>query len=415
VPGRIYAIGCKCGHTIVVKGPDVSGGVRNGGSPPVREDPFAEFHGKYQLPPVQAPTRSSRGAQAPAFPSGLAEPGRHAGALARPLQAPWQPPPPAPPAAAPEPQPFDREAAGHGLLLEVEEARALSSGSISTESLTLPPGQEDDEVSITFSERLPLTGGEGRRRWLVAAAAAFACLVVIAGSLALLSRRPAASPPPPGAQARPSGPSEAAPAQVSAAPPVAVDPRPEAAAPQGPAPATPAPKPAPVAVAKPALASAAEALPKPVRAPRPARKPSAPPVVTAEPGAAPGDPSASPALLDLLSRKADAQAAVAPRPERETRGATPGVPEVQAVLERNRSTFDACVEEAGPEASLSGRHVFLAVTVNPSGIVTSPRLDDAGLDGSPAGTCLKSAARKLVLAPFAGEPVRVRVPMTLAP
>ena len=130
------------------------------------------------------------------------------------------------------------------------------------------------------------------------------------------------------------------------------------------------------------------------------------------PSAAPVAEPASPALLDLMSRKADAPTAP-PKPE--SRGASPGASDVQAAVERNRSAFDACVGEAAEDARLAGRQVLLSVTVNPSGIVTSPRLDDAELDGSAAGVCLKSAARKLVLPAFAGDPVRVRVPLTLGP
>jgi hypothetical protein len=66
-------------------------------------------------------------------------------------------------------------------------------------------------------------------------------------------------------------------------------------------------------------------------------------------------------------------------------------------------------------ARLGARRVILTVTVNPSGILTSPRFDDPDLDGSPAGVCLKSAARKLVVPASSGDPVRVRVPITLGP
>jgi len=417
VRGRIYAIGCRCGHTIVVKGPDVSGGVRNGATAPARDDPFADFHGKYQLPAREPPARSR--SATPGMRASGAEPARQS-----PSPSPWHalpPPPPMRPSASEPPAPrqaFDPDAAGQGLLLDVDQARPLSSGSIETESLSLPPAL-DDEVSITFSERLALPDGERRRRWLVVAAAALGCLVVVGGLVAVLSGGPA-TPTPVESEPRPAEPPEQAPAAAPAVPSVPALP----AAPPQPAPrALAAPRPFPAPPARPPAVAKAAPVPdgsaRPaLRATRPGKKAAPLPAVTEEPAPAnssPGDGSTSPALLDLLSRKADAPAAVPPRPERDARGSTPGVPEVQAVLERNRSAFESCVEEAGPDAHLSGRHVFLAVTVNPSGIVTSPRLDDAALDGSPTGTCLKAAARKLVLAPFAGEPVRVRVPMTLAP
>jgi len=405
VPGRIYAIGCKCGHTIVVKGPDVSGGVRNGAAV-VKEDPFAPFHGKYQLPPVEASARSR--ASAPLRAGGPE--GAHlplpAGDLGRARRV-----PPAPPA------PYDDAAASHGLLLDVDQARALSSGSIATESVSLPPAedQDQDEVSITFSERLNLPGDDARRPWLFIAATTLALLVLFAGAVAVLSRRPGTVRPAPEEAAAPApspATATAPPSPPAASAPEAPLPSP---APPPPAAATPEPIRAPPPVAATArgapVAPGAEIPTRPPARPRPSRRPASQPAVTEEP-ASTGPEAASPALLDLMSRKADAPAP-APRPE--TRGASPGVADVQAAVDRNRSAFDACAQEAGEEAHLAGRQVVLSVTVNPSGIVTSPRLDDAGLDDSAAGVCLKSAARKLVLPAFAGDPVRVRVPLTLGP
>ncbi len=407
MPGRIYAIGCKCGHTIVVKGPEVSGGVRNGPTGELPEDPFAAFYGKYQLPPMQAARppagASARGATSsasrPAAPSAF--PGRQTGSVS-----------PPPVAIEPAPPPFDPIAASHGLLLDVDHARALSGGSLATDSLPLPEVEDRDEVSITFSDRLTLRGGESPRPWLLVAATVLAVLVLAGGAFAVLSRR-TASPP---------AVAETAPVQP---PTVATPPPPSNAAPAPQAQQAPiaaAPAPAPVATVP--VPSAVPGSRTPVQGPRLARPVRrAPPVVAEEPipgsSARPGDASSSPALLDLLSRKEDAPAASS-TPEPEARGAgagagVPGIAEVQALVQRNRSGFDACVEGAGPDAHLAGRKVMLSVTVNPSGIVTSPRLDDPLLDGSAAGVCLKSAARKLVASPFSGEAVRVRVPLTLGP
>ena len=183
VPGRIYAIGCKCGHTIVVKGPEMSGGVRNGASV-VREDPFAAFHGKYQVPPAQIAAVARAEGAAGSSPGAAGTPGHPAGAP-EPVRARS-----AAPAPGREPAPYDAVAASHGLLLDVDQARALSSGSISTESVSLPPAQDNEEVSITFSERLDLSNGQARRPWLLVAATTLAILVVFGGAVAVLSRRP---------------------------------------------------------------------------------------------------------------------------------------------------------------------------------------------------------------------------------
>jgi DNA-directed RNA polymerase subunit RPC12/RpoP len=360
VSGRIYAIGCKCGHTIVVKGPEVSGGVRNGTPAVVREDPFSAFHEKYQLPSAVGapkPARPAAAAQQRSGPS--AEPVSHADSDADSLWA-WRSSPPAPAEPEPAPLPFDPVAAGHGLLLDVDHAQALSSGSMTTEVAPLPPPQDDDEVSITFSEKLPLSPEGARRPWLLAAATALALLVVAGGAVAVLSRRPRSL--------RPHEHEAPLPVPPAAAPPfaTATPPAPAAALPQNapgpPLAARPVPQPPAAPAAAPRPARAAEGSARPLtgsRPPRPARRTSSWPVVTAEPAPPRSGPAVSPALLDLLSRKADAPAAP-PKPE--TRGASPGVNEVQAAVERDRSAFDACLEEAGSDGPVAGRQVVLAVT-----------------------------------------------------
>lgn len=60
-----------------------------------------------------------------------------------------------------------------------------------------------------------------------------------------------------------------------------------------------------------------------------------------------------------------------------------------------------------------GRRVGLFMTVNPSGAVTEPRLDDAEADASSLGACLKDTARRMVFPAYGGEPFQVRLPMTL--
>jgi len=402
VSGRIYAIGCRCGHTIVVKGPEEVVGARDGPAAPVPEDPFYAFHRERKRSPAQASApapEASRPRPAPAAPPAAdpdvdslwawnAEPPP---APAEPPLAPAEPPPfPAPV----EPLPFDGLAAGPGLL-DVDRAEALSSGSMATEASPLPPPQDDDEVSVTFSDKFPLPLGGARRPWLLAAAIGLAVLVVAGGAVAVLSRRPRGLPPEMEAPAAP--PAEAPAAGV-----------PQVPAPQAPPPQLPA---APGAL--PAQPSDSPRALSPSRPPRPARRTPAPPGVTSEPIPPASADAVSPALLDLMSRKADAPASP-PKPESRG-GVSPGPSEVQAAVERDRSAFDACLSAPGTEEPPGGRKLVLSLIVNPSGIVTSPHLDDADLEGSPAGACLMAAARKLVLPSFAGDAVRLRVPLSLGP
>ena len=94
----------------------------------------------------------------------------------------------------------------------------------------------------------------------------------------------------------------------------------------------------------------------------------------------------------------------------------PGAAQVAAAVEASARRFDACAQAAdrGPRRfRLAGRSVTLYVTVNASGRVTAPRLEDVELDRSPPGACLKSAARRMVFPPHSGGPVEVRIPLEL--
>jgi DNA-directed RNA polymerase subunit RPC12/RpoP len=450
VPGRIYAIGCKCGHTIVVKEPPAGTG-GNGARASIREDPFAVFHAGSEeaqaAPPVQPrPWPPPRNGTSRAPP--MATAGRREGALAAPsapgaAQGAAPEPPPRPAAQRPSPpRAYDPVGASHGILLDVDRARALSAGSMASDSIPLPETSDDEEVSITFSDRLPLFHARERPRpWLLGGATALAAAVVLGGVWLLFSRGspPAGTPPPavvprvepgappPGAQAAPP---PSAPAPVA---PPAPRPVPDAAAPAGAPAAASTAAPARGAAQRPAAADAAERVASatgdgagPVAAARPARRPGTrrtPPA--AAPAAAPATPAEVPEgaraaagtgqLLDLLSRKADAPAAAAGLAEAPG-GAAPGPEQVDAAIQASRADFDACAREADASGSpLGSRRVALTLTANPSGIVTAPRLDDPGLDAAPAGTCIRAAARKLVLPAFTGSPVRIQVPLAIAP
>jgi len=429
VPGRIYAIGCKCGHTIVVKDPATAVGRDGAASSLRRDDPFAGIHsgaiGGGTAPPASG-RRPAPGRERPTDAHRSSGAFAAAGAPVRPAAPPPSaaiaPAPPAPggvpgsaSAAAPAARPYDPVAASHGLLLDVDRARALSSGSLTTDSIPLLAAGDDEEVSITFSDRLPLFKRPERPRpWLLGAAAALAALVVLGGAWALLGRSTTTVE---GAPTR-------APASRETAPSGEAPRAPAPAAPEGPppGPAARASPPATVPSSRPAARPSS-----PPRELRPARRPPQAPAAAAAPApaaasepsrrpdTAPREGAASAALLDLLSRKEDAPATAEPRAESPS-GALPGTEQVELAVRRNRAGFDACSEVGDAAgARLGSRRVVLSVTVNPSGIVTGPRLDDPDLDGSAAGVCIKSAARKLVLPAFNGEPVRVRVPLSLGP
>lgn len=165
--------------------------------------------------------------------------------------------------------------------------------------------------------------------------------------------------------------------------------------PVAPAPAPPASTPLPAA-APPATAAAPLARPPPATAAAapPARPP---PATAAAPTAAPparpapaAPPSSGPARRELTSA------------------------EVAAAIRASAKAFGACVAEAADkEPALMGRRVGFFITVNPSGAVTEPRLDDPETDASALGACLKDTARRMVFPAYAGEPFQVRIPMTL--
>jgi hypothetical protein len=82
----------------------------------------------------------------------------------------------------------------------------------------------------------------------------------------------------------------------------------------------------------------------------------------------------------------------------------------------NRKAFEACIAEAigrDPSIELGGRQVVLMLTVNPSGMVASPALDDVETGKTDLGACLKSAAQLMVFPAFEGPPLKVEVPLLL--
>jgi len=495
-PGRVYVIGCKCGHSIVVKGPEKP-------HPAAASRPFAPASAPATAPPLVPPAASH--ARRPAaivppppsldpepagpapFPEAGARRGRagpsldpfsdmqeHSGQTgARPLadvpEVKGRIPEP-----TPTPRSFDPFAAQQGLLLEEDVARSIQGAP------TIPAqvGPDADEVPVTFSERLPVAPpprapalrlrrgeraerppGPGGSSFRLATGIAIGAVAVaaVAGASWFFFLRPATTrPPAPASAPAPAAPLAApapAPAPVPAAPrtaapvpapepappPVAVAAPPPRAEPQ-PAPAPPAPARTPpereppkrAAATRPQKKAAAPA-PEPVVAaarpvtPPPAREPAPPPPPAPAPAEPPrSEPAARPKvaaaapdkkMLDLLGAKQDAPAAPPPAAAArrgEGDGLSPA--EVESAVKKNRKAFDSCVEDAvrnEPGLQVLGRRVGLYLTVNPSGIVTAPRLDDPELLETELGACLKSTARKMVFPQFVGDPFQVKVPLVL--
>lgn len=90
---------------------------------------------------------------------------------------------------------------------------------------------------------------------------------------------------------------------------------------------------------------------------------------------------------------------------------------VAAAVAADRPAFDACVQESlrdEPGLAVAGLQIDLVMTVNPSGIVTSSEIDDAALQETALGRCLRSAVRGLAFPAFEGEPLQVRIPLKIA-
>ena len=358
------------------------------------------------------------------------------------------------PEPTPQPRSFDPFAAQQGLLLEEDVARVIQGGTAAPAQI----GASGDEVPVTFSDQLPVAppawapvlppsrvdraappprpAGRSARR-AVGVAFAIVALAAAAGAswFFLLgpssSRPPAPAPPVPVAAPAPAPappvPKATAPVPSPAPAPVVVQPPPPEA-PPAPAPvparappelepprraaATRAPKkvpvPAPVVAAAPAAREPAPPIPPP---PTPKEQPQREPATKAPPAAA--DKSA----LDVPGAKRDAPPAPSPAAAgRRGEGESLTPADVEAAVKKNRKAFDGCVEDAvrnEPGLQVLGRRVGLYLTVNPSGIVTAPRLDDPELLDTEFGACLKSTARKMVFPQFQGDPFQVKVPLDL--
>jgi hypothetical protein len=89
---------------------------------------------------------------------------------------------------------------------------------------------------------------------------------------------------------------------------------------------------------------------------------------------------------------------------------------VQRAIARQKPAFDKCGETAlaapGGEA-LAGRKLGLLVAVGNGGLVEASEVEEADVEGSPLGACLRRAAGRLLFPPFDGETIGVRIPLQL--
>ncbi len=123
-------------------------------------------------------------------------------------------------------------------------------------------------------------------------------------------------------------------------------------------------------------------------------------------------PASRPAATGERRRPGDGVAPASDAPP--ASGPAPLTPEeVDTAVAAKRHAFDACLREmrqSQPGFQVSGLAFDMLITVNPSGVVTAPRVEDAALGNTVLGECFRDVARALVFPQFAGEPFEVRVP-----
>jgi hypothetical protein len=102
--------------------------------------------------------------------------------------------------------------------------------------------------------------------------------------------------------------------------------------------------------------------------------------------------------------------AAAPDPAK----ATPGLSsaEIRKTLVENQGGLRACISEAQRrDPNLKVGKIKVSLLIAPSGTVTESKIDNASVDGSPLGECLKKATRRLAFPSFAGEPFPIDIPI----
>jgi hypothetical protein len=88
---------------------------------------------------------------------------------------------------------------------------------------------------------------------------------------------------------------------------------------------------------------------------------------------------------------------------------------MQGIIGKSRPAFDACVERALQDpvtAAFAGRKAALLLLIAPNGKAEAA-LEDADLDASPFGACLRRAASKMSFPAFQGDDVGARIVLVL--
>jgi DNA-directed RNA polymerase subunit RPC12/RpoP len=446
VRNRAFRMKCKqCGNVIVVK-PASLPTPAPGSIPSITQlnlqaveletagadapDPFATMAAELSQELAHLPEGP------PIAPPDLLQPGA-SGQPAPPTVYPGVPPlPPGPrfpEPAAPAPKLSESDEAFADLSRQIGETGERPLHVHGDDVLHAPPPQAPPRPTAPEAE-----ASQPRRRWVAAlvglsagggVAALLVYLLANSGPVVKLAG-PAPSPAPVQAPAAAPAPSPAAPPpapqalQVPAPAPspaaAALAPQPSAvaAAPVSPA---PAPRERPrreVRRAEPATAPAPAAA-APAPAARPARQPAASPAPTPRAVSVAAPPATSPVNAPPA----------APRDEGSVRPGKPAPPPVssasdqpldekaiESTVARSQAGFEQCVAQARksePQLVGESRRITVTMTVNPNGKALYPTLDDALLNSTELGSCLKREAGKMAFPEFAGEPVRVRVPLVL--
>ena len=90
---------------------------------------------------------------------------------------------------------------------------------------------------------------------------------------------------------------------------------------------------------------------------------------------------------------------------------------VQRSFATHKAAFDKCVEAglAGPGGqALAGRKIGLLIAIGNNGKVEASEVEEADVEGSSLGACLRKVAERLTFPAFEGETVGIRVPMALS-
>ena len=88
--------------------------------------------------------------------------------------------------------------------------------------------------------------------------------------------------------------------------------------------------------------------------------------------------------------------------------------QIERAIAQAQASLQGCIEDAlhaDPNLRIATFH--LTATVSSSGVVRDAAVDRREIDASALGECLKVRARRMVLAPFSGEEVRIAVPLAV--